>query len=227
MRRQYLTRLTLSRLAVHHYMDQDPRHAALPTKPLQRAFAEDRDAWVKGLLGRHVDQPALRQNTTAVSLASLAVSAGLGTVANPADIVLLGTHYDAYHLPADTPVAHLEFTSFFRGGGGGGPGAGGAGVGSKPAPGGSLPAPAFVLPPPCLVGRVHPVQVYLKQDAVMQCARFARSCRIGSIVVGAEVNTSAFQRLLRQISDAPDVAHLATAGEEVWAHNRNGVGWGT
>jgi hypothetical protein len=57
--------------------------------------------------------------------------------------------------------------------------------------------------------------VYLKQDAVMQFIRFAQSCRIGSHVVGAEINTAAFKALARQITNAPTLEILSTFSDQV------------
>jgi acyl-CoA thioesterase FadM len=66
-------------------------------------------------------------------------------------------------LPADTPAAHLEFTSYFRHAAA----AAATAAGQHPArpgpaafaPAAAMAAPPFVVPPPCLYGRINPIQV--------------------------------------------------------------------
>ncbi len=77
-------------------------------------------------------------------------------------------------------------------------------------------APEYHVPPPCLYARVYPLRVFAKQDAVMQLVRFVNACQIGStVVLGAEPNSSDFERLIREIVDAPDVATLTRCCKEV------------
>jgi hypothetical protein len=176
-----MTCLVLDKLAVHHYMDQATNLAVLPAKVLQRQFAEDRDLWLKSLYGRHLENDHLRQNTTSVTITDLSLrasgttssanksssssSSGFATpgsalaAASPtttADVILLRTNYEAYHLPPDTPAVHLEFSTFHRHSGVIQPGAPGFVSQARP---GDLGGFVFALPPPCLFARIHPLQV--------------------------------------------------------------------
>ena len=204
VQRKYLTCLRVERVSLHHIMEQPVHLSKLPKDGFKRQFVEDRDIWVKQLYGRFLDAPTLRRNTTSVSVADLSIRAQTGrkpgAKETPAEheIILLQTNFGKYHLPADTPVVHLEYSSFFR------KAEPAAQTKSAKKRAGSAPAeppPEDPIPPPCLYGRVHPIQVFFKQDAVMQFVRFAESCRLGSRVVGPDVSSSAYEKLSRAIAN--------------------------
>lgn len=213
---RYLTRLLIDRIILHHFMEQAVQLATLPDDGLRRQFIEDRDIWVKQLYGSFLDHPLLRCNTTNCSMADVSIRSQTG-VAGPTneikDIVLLCCNYEKYHLPAETPAVNLEYTSYFYKNP---PPAGRAKVArgamrSEP----TVPPQSFPIPPPCLYGRVYPMQIFFKLDAVMQLVRFAESSRLGSHVLDAEASSATYEKLVRQISQAPDLQQLATFGDEV------------
>jgi hypothetical protein len=220
VRRQYLTCLTVSRIVLRHDMDQGAILATLPSKEDERTFTEDRHGWLTRLYGHHLENPLLRLNTTMVRVTNIVVHA---TAGGTEEVILERAGAASTALPPDTPAMQLEFTTFHRAGLPPGRTSKGAPPAMSRAPpnyqepfrGRVGSVPEFMIPPPCFFCRVYPLRVNVKQDAVMQLIRFALACQIGSTVLGAEPSSSDFERLIREISDAPDVETLTRCSKEV------------